>query len=1120
MSETISPNVKRANEILDGGNSWNLADLENLEKTLAAEGQSQLASGIQSLLKKRSDVDEKAKRILDDPDTPCASRELEQLEKELAEVGSKDWARKIKRLRLQKKADEILDGPGGEASKEKLRELLELAGQLVGFKDFSKARQIMKRAREGMLRDSDPDIYEEVYQKSALYTYKDPDLPLNWKLDHAFKLLQKGLAVGQTDSEETLGLAGAIFKRKWEADRRRENLELSIFYYLRRYRACVQEAQIDPEKVKSRLPTIADQVEFANAYKKALAKAVEDARADVFTFLRENPDCKLQVDKDRPAYCGINAAFMLDLLARENEAEAKQAGLDSIAADARREAARLIREEITRALPPLAEEKKEDWWFYATVGEAYFGLGIHDPKNYDKAVEWLVEKPKDAGLTVNEWEYESTARQLASLARAQYGPSVTEEQFEETPAGKVLAIFLKDEKAVLSAFRGKFGLGLSGGGFRASLFHIGTLARLAELDVLRHVEVLSCVSGGSIIGAHYYLELRKLLQEKADDKITREDYVEIVKRVAADFLAGVQRNIRTRVAAEWVTNLKMIFLSGYSRTLRVGELYERELFSRVEDVPERDADGNVKVDKDGNTLFRSPVTGPKWIPDWLARRWWKREERLLNELKIFPLEDGRRRTDYNPRNHNWRRIHKVPDLILNAATLNTGHNWQFTASFMGEPPSPINADIDSNYRLRRMWYADAPGKYKKMRLGYAVAASSCVPGLFEPLIFDGLYPDDPKDKLKEKEKISVRLVDGGAVDNQGIASLLEQDCTVMLVSDASGQMEEQNIPGDGLFGGTVGVLLRTTSIFQARVREAQYTDIASRRDTSQLRGMMFIHLRQDLPGKNVAWNKCPSVLRKSDFESEQDGESDRTGFGISREVQRKLAAVRTDLDSFSEAEAYALMLSAYKMTGQQLVEKRCVEGIALPEQTEDWPFLKLEALMQPETGQTPGESRKRLEKILDASGSLAFKIWKLSPSLVFLKRAFLVVLAAAFLGLCWLFYKKWEDPFTPLAYLKAAYEWVRHYLAFLPAPPRLTFKLIGKAVISAAVVALGAVVLNVIAGKKYGKNIMRVIRWRDTLRNIAVGVGMSTLGFIAARIHLHIFDRLYLKYGRLDKFPK
>src|SRR3990172_10793035 len=83
----------------------------------------------------------------------------------------------------------------------------------------------------------------------------------------------------------------------------------------------------------------------------------------------------------------------------------------------------------------------------------------------------------------------------------------------------------------------RLGLALSGGGFRASLFHIGVLARLAEVDLLRHVEVLSCVSGGSIVGAHYYLEVRHLLQQKP--AISREDYVDLVRRLQKDFLEGV-----------------------------------------------------------------------------------------------------------------------------------------------------------------------------------------------------------------------------------------------------------------------------------------------------------------------------------------------------------------------------------------------------------------------------------------------------------------------------------------------------------------------------------------------------------------------------------------------------
>lgn len=43
---------------------------------------------------------------------------------------------------------------------------------------------------------------------------------------------------------------------------------------------------------------------------------------------------------------------------------------------------------------------------------------------------------------------------------------------------------------------------LSGGGFRASLFHLGALRRLNELGVLSRVDIISSVSGGSIISAH------------------------------------------------------------------------------------------------------------------------------------------------------------------------------------------------------------------------------------------------------------------------------------------------------------------------------------------------------------------------------------------------------------------------------------------------------------------------------------------------------------------------------------------------------------------------------------------------------------------------------------------
>ncbi len=44
----------------------------------------------------------------------------------------------------------------------------------------------------------------------------------------------------------------------------------------------------------------------------------------------------------------------------------------------------------------------------------------------------------------------------------------------------------------------KLGLALSGGGFRATAYHLGVLARLAEEDLLKDVSDLSTVSGGSL----------------------------------------------------------------------------------------------------------------------------------------------------------------------------------------------------------------------------------------------------------------------------------------------------------------------------------------------------------------------------------------------------------------------------------------------------------------------------------------------------------------------------------------------------------------------------------------------------------------------------------------------
>lgn len=51
----------------------------------------------------------------------------------------------------------------------------------------------------------------------------------------------------------------------------------------------------------------------------------------------------------------------------------------------------------------------------------------------------------------------------------------------------------------------KIGLALSGGGYRAAAYHIGTLRALNNMGILDKVDVVSSVSGGSITAAYYAL---------------------------------------------------------------------------------------------------------------------------------------------------------------------------------------------------------------------------------------------------------------------------------------------------------------------------------------------------------------------------------------------------------------------------------------------------------------------------------------------------------------------------------------------------------------------------------------------------------------------------------------
>lgn len=80
---------------------------------------------------------------------------------------------------------------------------------------------------------------------------------------------------------------------------------------------------------------------------------------------------------------------------------------------------------------------------------------------------------------------------------------------------------------------------LSGGGFRAALFHLGVLRRLHETGVLARATTISSVSGGSILSGHLAQTMVRWNWQ------TPEEITEFEARVATPFRRFASRDMRT-----------------------------------------------------------------------------------------------------------------------------------------------------------------------------------------------------------------------------------------------------------------------------------------------------------------------------------------------------------------------------------------------------------------------------------------------------------------------------------------------------------------------------------------------------------------------------------------------
>jgi predicted acylesterase/phospholipase RssA len=197
---------------------------------------------------------------------------------------------------------------------------------------------------------------------------------------------------------------------------------------------------------------------------------------------------------------------------------------------------------------------------------------------------------------------------------------------------------------------------LAGGGFRASLFHLGVFRRLAELDILRYVEVLSTVSGGSIIGALYALLLKKYL-ERTENKqeLSRDEYVQLVAELRTHLVSAIQKNLRTRLFMNPLGILRVL-LTHRSLGQRMASLYE-------------------------GYIYRAAVTGDRiLLKDILISPGQKRIEGGVETYNRRVVDEAVKR----PKEEKGALGSVVTKLVLNATSLNSGARFWYSAVELGD----------------------------------------------------------------------------------------------------------------------------------------------------------------------------------------------------------------------------------------------------------------------------------------------------------------------------------------------------------------------------------------------------------------------------------------------------
>jgi NTE family protein len=281
----------------------------------------------------------------------------------------------------------------------------------------------------------------------------------------------------------------------------------------------------------------------------------------------------------------------------------------------------------------------------------------------------------------------------------------------------------------------QIGLALSGGGYRAAAFHLGTMRKLNQLGLLDKVDVLSTVSGGSIIGADYLLQL----DENRDYHFFEANHIKKLKQsVIGSVLRSVPFiSILGGVVGWFGLIIYLQFTSFYGISIPI-------LFAGI----------------------------------WLI---------VSKQFLIFPVSKIIE-TIYNRIFYQGKTLSNLPDrpiVAINSTNLETGRQFTFSKLRMGDSTYDYPAEGDP---IR--FIPDA------FPVAKSVMASSCVPFAFTPVevgreyFQDSSYADKVKPMLVDGGVFDNQGVHKLTHEKSGY------ECKTVIVSDAGNKMPFENSQGN------------------------------------------------------------------------------------------------------------------------------------------------------------------------------------------------------------------------------------------------------------------------------------------------------------------------------------